>query len=124
MSERHTPGPWFVETVSTSCGVCHKVGPFPGKNPGDEPRHACLYSDYPSKGNTSDDELRANAYLIAAAPDLLAACRKLIEWNDRENDHAVDFWERVEMYGSAFTAMHAAVEKATHQPTTNEEPKS
>lgn len=61
-----TPGPWSVETVPTSCGVCHKVGPFPGRRPGDPPRHACLYADYPSQGNPADDELEANAAFIAA----------------------------------------------------------
>ncbi len=61
-----TPGPWSVETVPTSCGICHKVGPFPGKRPDDPPRHACLYADYPSAGNPADDELKANAAFIAA----------------------------------------------------------
>ena len=41
-----TPGPWRVETVPTSCGICHKVGPFPGKRPDYQPRHACLYADH------------------------------------------------------------------------------
>lgn len=68
---KHTPGPWHVETVTASCGICHKVGPFPGKRPDDKPRHACLYADYPSKGNPADDELEANARLIAASPELL-----------------------------------------------------
>ena len=74
MSEaKHTPGPWVLETVRTSCGICHKVGPFPGRRENDEPRHACLYADYPSKHNPADAELDANARLIAAAPDLLDA---------------------------------------------------
>lgn len=77
---QHTPGPWVVETVPTACGICHKVGPFPGKRPDDKPRHACLYADYPSKRNPADDELEANAYLIAAAPDLLAACKEARIW--------------------------------------------
>ena len=82
MSATPTPGPWTVETVPTACGVCHKVGPFPGKREGDKPRHACLYADYPSKGNPADDELEANARLIAAAPDLLVA---LLAIYDRHN---------------------------------------
>ena len=65
----HTPGPWRLETVKTSCGVCHKVGPFPWKQ-GRE-NHACIYDDYPHK--TYTPELFANARLIAAAPDLLGA---------------------------------------------------
>lgn len=69
----HTPGPWSMETVRTSVGICHKVGPFPGKREGDAPRHACLYADYPSESNPFDVELAANARLIVAAPDLLHA---------------------------------------------------
>ncbi len=75
-----TPGPWSVETVPTSCGVCHKVGPFPGKRPDDPPRHACLYADYPSAGNPADDELMANANFIAAChPE---AIRELLAAHD------------------------------------------
>jgi hypothetical protein len=67
LAKAATPGPWGMETVPTSVGVCHKIGPFPGKRPDDKPRHACLYADYPSDGNQADDELKANAHLIAAA---------------------------------------------------------
>ena len=75
-----TPGPWSVETVPTSCGICHKVGPFPGKRPDDPPRHACLYADYPSQGNPADDELKANADFIAACHP--AAIRELLAAHD------------------------------------------
>ena len=46
---------------------------IPGRRENDEPRHACLYADYPGKHNPADAELDANAILIAAAPDLLDA---------------------------------------------------
>ena len=75
-----TPGPWSVEIVPTSCGICHKVGPFPGKRPDDPPRHACLYADYPSQGNPADDELKANAAFIAACNP--AAIRELLDERD------------------------------------------
>lgn len=70
MSE-HTPGPWKVETVRTSSGICHTIGPFPfhGKK-----AHACIYADYPSVG-PEERALEANARLIAAAPELLAALK-------------------------------------------------
>lgn len=85
-----TPGPWSVETVPTSCGVCHKVGPFPGRRPGDPPRHACLYADYPSQGNPADDELKANAAFIAACnPAAIAALLAEIDRLTRERDEAV-----------------------------------
>ncbi len=71
MSE-HTKGPWVYEAVKTSCGLCHKVGPFPSPEYMrgiKKESHACIYDDYPPTGGSS--ELVANARLIAAAPELL-----------------------------------------------------
>ena len=68
---KHTAGPWSLETVRTSVGVCHMIGPFPPRRDDGKPRYACLYADYPSDFNPSDTELLANARLIAAAPELL-----------------------------------------------------
>lgn len=88
MSNKHTPGPWVIETVPTSVGICHKIGPFPPRRPDDvTPRSACLYADYPSVHNPADNELYANARLIAAAPDLLEALQNIIESVDK--GHAV-----------------------------------
>lgn len=75
---KHTPGPWTLETVRTQSGQCHKIGPFPARRGGDGERHACLYADYPSAHNPADIELLANARLISAAPELLAALERLI----------------------------------------------
>ena len=76
---KHTPGPWTMETVRTSAGVCFKVGPFPWKR--GELNHACIYADYPSSADHAQCE--ANARLIAAAPDLLAALVAEPEWGER-----------------------------------------
>jgi hypothetical protein len=85
MSEiKHTPGPWTLETVTTSVGICHKIGPFPPKNQSEKLRHACLYADYPSTSNPADQELLANARLIAAAPELLEALQRLLKGEDDE----------------------------------------
>ncbi|HFT1859310.1 TPA: hypothetical protein RG921_004299 [Pseudomonas aeruginosa] len=71
---KHTPGPWVLDTIPTSVGICHRIGPFPPRRPDDVTvRHACLYADYPSASNPADEELEANARLIAAAPELLDA---------------------------------------------------
>jgi hypothetical protein len=77
----HTPGPWSIETVPTSCGICHKIGPFPARLSSPErPNYACVYSDNVRLGRIEGDkigeELLANARLIAAAPDLLARVQK------------------------------------------------
>jgi hypothetical protein len=85
---KHTPGPWVLETVKTSCGICHKIGPFPPRQNGGKIRHACLYSDYDYALNPSDLQLLANARLIAAAPDLLEALKaqERAEWARRNLD--------------------------------------
>ena len=75
MSAAHTPGPWTMETVRTSCGVCFKVGPFPWKN--GKLNHACIYADYPSPGGPEYKAAVANATLIAAAPAMLQALERL-----------------------------------------------
>jgi hypothetical protein len=49
----------------------------------------------------------ANARLIAAAPDLLAALKRLIEVNETEAGDDVRQW------AAAMLAAHAAIEKAT-----------
>ena len=77
----HTPGPWTLETVPTSIGSCHKIGPFPSGRLASG-TYACVYADGIRIG--VDDnipmavELLANARLIAAAPDLLAALQQLV----------------------------------------------
>ena len=67
LTQEATSGPWVATIVVTAVGVCHKVGPFPGKTTEHPPRHACLYVDYDSAYNPADREIYANAAFIAAA---------------------------------------------------------
>lgn len=70
----HTPGPWKFETVPTSIGICHKIGPFPTERARKPYTWACVYVDgLPPGEGAAAEELHANARLIAAAPELLAA---------------------------------------------------
>jgi hypothetical protein len=68
-----------METVPTSVGVCHKIGPFPSKGARDAV-YACVYADqvymHDSGFSEIGDELEANARLIASAPDLLEALKE------------------------------------------------
>lgn len=45
--------------------------------------------------------------------ELLEALQAMIEWDDRENDHAVDFYERMDLCAIAFDKARAAIAKAT-----------
>lgn len=67
-----TPGPWVMETVRTSCGTCHRIGPFPRPAYASKPEGwACVYDDYPPGVGSPD--LLANSRFIAAARDLVPA---------------------------------------------------
>lgn len=86
MTEKHTPGPWRWGYFS---GQCRKASHAPGQHPGDRGADPCVY-DYKFEPGLVDlydgnDDLvvsvdteslpvsKANALLISAAPDLLAA---------------------------------------------------
>ena len=66
---RHTPGPWTV--ISGSKKLDYWIqGPIVNE---DEFRDICSLSTW-----DSDERIKANAHLIAAAPDLLEACYRAI----------------------------------------------
>ena len=105
MSEiKHTLGPWTLETVRTSVGVCFKVGPFPWKR--GKLNHACIYADYPSSAEHA--ECLANARLISASPDLLAALVEYMRTCPADEDLTPAFQ-------AATNAARAAIAKAIGQ---------
>jgi hypothetical protein len=63
----HSQGPWNLESVPT--GWLVGPGDIEGRN-----YVADVHKHVPGKG-ISDEEAKANARLIAAAPELLSACR-------------------------------------------------
>ncbi len=69
---KHTPGPWTLERVPIQSvggsNTAWKIGPF----------QCCIYDDWRNrKAGLSEEEIKASAYLIAAAPDLLAALEEI-----------------------------------------------
>jgi len=96
MRARFTAGPWQV------------AGGLTIKATGATRRHITRVG----ADHLNADEDHANAHLIAAAPDLYEAGVKLQEWNDRENDGAIGFRDRVALCFEAFALLDAALAKA------------
>lgn len=121
MSEaKHTPGPWSLETVPTSSGSCHKIGPFPGA--GHRPEvHACVYADGVRIGideaMPAAQELLANARLLAAAPELLTAAIEAMaamdsEWQTSSRDDDWIYDEMGSELASGYFSLRSAIAKA------------
>jgi hypothetical protein len=77
---RHTPGPWFYVNGGANLAphmVLHRERPNDATS--QPTRVADVHcADYP--GFTSSETGFANARLIAAAPDLLAACEEALKY--------------------------------------------
>jgi len=75
---QHTPGPWFVDDssviahVPTGSNRVHGYGYGCGSQ-----GFICDLDDGEYHEYNDKNEMRANARLIAAAPDLLAACKAM-----------------------------------------------
>lgn len=92
----HTPGPWFAVNCGTADEPMYsvKAARIKGKKPGHEVC-ICATGDSPQEMET------ANAILIAAAPDLLAALKSLL------TSHVEDQWD-----ARAIKAAYDAIAKA------------
>jgi hypothetical protein len=107
-----TPGPWTYSVHDTSCGLVWKIGPF----------NACIYVD--TRGGVSNKKLSpfeaaANARLIAAAPDLLAALKEMGDWIAAGLQASDEAWpdERCLKHTEEIAARaRAAVNKAEGRP--------
>ncbi len=101
MTTKHTPAPW-TQGHSPAGITCVWL------DGATEPLH-----EMGRCTSWIDCNTEANARLIAAAPELLDACMAMIEWDDREQDHAVDFNARMDLCRAAFNKARAAIAKAT-----------
>lgn len=88
MPREHTPGPWNLETVRTSVGVCHKIGPLGSET---KIKNACLYDDCYSD-QPRDLKLLADAVLIAAAPELLDTLKQALRESMCDGDLCCHDW--------------------------------
>lgn len=75
---KHTPGPWYViEGNYTHAATINKSTK--------ERICAVEFPDFKNGNNGHALEWQANAYLLAAAPEMYEALKNLIEWLDRAN---------------------------------------
>lgn len=72
---KHTPGPWYVHLERHAAGTTPHVTTSKKIGLWDHP--VCTFNGTKYQ---SEAETKANARLIAAAPDLLAACKRMSEW--------------------------------------------
>jgi len=97
---KHTPGPWIANLWS------HQ----------DLRGYSFSASGFllPLDTATGDiEEAEANACLIAAVTDLLAAAELVLAWYEAEDDHSkADFYQRMQMCRDAEIAIRAAIAKA------------
>lgn len=89
----HTPGPWQIEGITSV-----RRG---------EDLIALVYAPLEGMANWTDHH-NANMALIAAAPDLLAACKMFLA----EHDNTYDGAPMSQALYEAIVAMERAVEKA------------
>ena len=108
---KHTPGPWEFEVETNDSGgwraraQCVRI--WNGATLiADYDTSACEYAD--------DDENAANARLMAAAPELLAA---LIDMDEAYCDVGPDMTQEKRNFGrKTLIAARAAIAKATGEP--------
>jgi hypothetical protein len=65
--------------------------------------------------NAMDETGLTPRQLVEQRAELLEAVRAFIEWDDRENDHAVDFGARMDLYACAISKARAAIAKCEAQ---------
>ncbi|MCP4410915.1 MAG: hypothetical protein GY807_24880 [Gammaproteobacteria bacterium] len=115
---KHTPGPWKANENTTQASLTINVGGFDitataNRNmpPPEEPMWANDIATLYASGSDRPGEARANAYLIAAAPDLLKACLSLPDF-DLEQPDAADFKDHASEFIAAMRQAREAIAKA------------
>lgn len=118
MNEQHTPGPWIVHPHSILAYVvpaAHAKRPIGGA--ADEQEDLNNYAQdivsatFPDR-HRSDAEVMANIRLIAAAPDLLAACQALVSYDESDDANGLLFMQK---YADAVNKARAAIARALPQ---------
>ena len=90
----HTPGPWFCHYATA---VAEQAEDDWNDATGITDTTEEQYARTGSRGNLvalipHDTRHHANAALIAAAPELLAVCQRLLAWQCEDDPYACDDW--------------------------------
>lgn len=114
----HTPGPWRIDVNGSEDWSVDYDGPSSTYMTicGDRPQPVCFAVEPSAYGN--DEEIEANARLIAAAPDLLAA---LVEARDALHQHYVD-WDGEPEDAAPLQVARAKCEAAISRATGEDSP--
>lgn len=96
---RHTPGPWTINRTNADFVGIAQEGYMP---------HATVF---PRDNGPWEDTAEANARIIAAAPDLLEACRWAMRYCQEAKANQYDDRAAVPL-ACAISALHAAIAKA------------
>ena len=100
MSTQHTPGPW--EQIGSTVFAVDETGTVNRFSVSVQGGYVCRTKGRPTADSTSEDELLANARLIAAAPNLLEALCG-----------AMDLIDSFGIKGGGISSFRAAIAKAT-----------
>ena len=108
----HTPGPWTASGTK-ALGLSEVIAPNAGFSDG---HLVCMIGKRYWEQGTIEKQLprgqvEANARLIAAAPDLLAACKALPDF-DTEAPDAAEFVDHAADFVRAMELARAAIRKA------------
>jgi len=99
MSDKHTKGPWVTEEIYSQIAIRHQ---YMGGG------HTVAYVGTP--GRMGGEEKRANARLIAAAPELLDACDAALGVLAEPGIMDIDKWKVWQKRTVA--QLHAVIKKA------------
>lgn len=83
---KHTEGPWTVDETKAlgAYGVWTDYATHPGHDGAGYGSQICSVMPTTKQEEITREQRDANARLIAASPELLAACVAVLAWADRE----------------------------------------
>lgn len=108
---KHTPGPWVLGEYSETLGYDCMTG---GIKAGPVYLDAAQYGQQRCSFTPAPERMLADARLIAAAPDLLAALTAISKLDPAlDSEEGMNEWGEADCFGKALNIASAAISKAT-----------